>query len=124
MHGAIAANALHVPERLTNRLAERDPDVLGGVMRVDLKIALGRDLKVDARMAGEKIEHVIEKADAGRNRCRAAAIEIDRHLDVGFLGGSAQRSLTHRDQRPGGPRFKPGFYQAVDGGATLAATRG
>ena len=51
MHRPIASNALHLAERLPNRLAERDPDVLGRVVRIDLKIARGRDLEVEARMA-------------------------------------------------------------------------
>ena len=68
MHVGIAGDALHVAERLLHRLAERDADILGGVMMVDMQVALGLDLDVDARMPRQQIEHVVEKADAGRDR--------------------------------------------------------
>jgi hypothetical protein len=42
-------------------------------------------------------EHVGEEADAGRNRRRAGAVEIDRDLDVGFLGGPFHGRLAHDD---------------------------
>ena len=86
MHVGIAGDALHVAERLLHRLAERDADVLGGVVVVDVQVALGLDRDVDARMARQQVEHVVEEADAGRDRRRAGAVEIDRDRDVGFLG--------------------------------------
>ena len=46
-------------------------------------------------MTREQIQHVIEKADPGRDRGGAVAIEIDRNLDVGLLGLSLDRSLAH-----------------------------
>jgi propanediol utilization protein len=46
----IARDALHVAERLLHCLAERDADVLGGVMVVDMQVALGLDRDVDARV--------------------------------------------------------------------------
>ena len=95
MHVGVAGDALHVAERLLHRLAERDADILGGVVMVDMQVALGLHRDVDAGMARQQIEHVVEKADAGRNRRRAGAVEIDRDLDVGFLGGAFDGRLTH-----------------------------
>ena len=86
VHVGIAGDALHVAERLLHRLAERDADILGGVVVVDMQVALGLDRDVDARMARQQVEHVVEKADAGRDRRRAGAVEVDRDLDVGLLG--------------------------------------
>ena len=56
-------------------------------------LALTRD--VDARVARQQVEHVVEEADAGRDRRRAGAVEIDRDLDVGFLGGPLHGRLAH-----------------------------
>ena len=95
MHVGIAGDALHVAERLLDRLAERDADVLGGVVVVDVQVALGLDGQVDAGMARQQVEHVVEEADAGRDRRRAGAVEIDRDLDVGFLGGALDRTFAH-----------------------------
>ena len=95
MHVGVARDALHVAERLLHRLAERDADVLGGVVVVDMQVALGLDREVDARMARQQVEHVVEEADAGRDRRRAGAVEIDLDLDVGLLGLALDRALAH-----------------------------
>ena len=92
----IAGDALHVAERLLHRLAERDADILGGVVVVDVQVALGLDRDVDARVARQQIEHVVEEADAGRDVRDALAVEIDRDLDVGLLGGALDRAPCGR----------------------------
>ena len=61
-------------------------------MMVDVQVALGLDLDVDPRMARQQVEHVVEKADAGRDRRTALAVEIDGDLDVGFLCFFASRT--------------------------------
>ena len=94
MHVGIAGDALHVAERLLHRLAERDADVLGGVVVVDVQVALGLDRDVDARVPRQQIEHVVEEADAGRDVGDALAVEIDRDLDVGLLGGALDRAFA------------------------------
>jgi hypothetical protein len=112
----VTRDASHFAERLFERLAERDADVLGGVVVIDMKIASRGDVQVDARMPGQQIQHVIEKADAGRDRGFAGAVEIDGNFDVGLLGGSTQRGLAH-----GAPfRQVAPFYQGRPGGATAA----
>src|SRR5205814_10535640 len=64
---AIARDARLVPERATKRLAEGQRRVLGGVVLVDLEIALGSQLEREPAVPGESFEHVIEKADPGRD---------------------------------------------------------
>ena len=79
-----------VAERLLHRLAERDADIFGGVVMVDVKIALRLDRNVDARMPGQQIEHVVEEADAGRDAGHARSRRgstVD--LDVGLLWSCA-----------------------------------
>ena len=71
---AVAADALLVAHGLVDRLAQRDAHVLDGVVAVDVQVALGLDVQVDQAMAGDLVEHVIEKTDAGGEagpgRCR------------------------------------------------------
>ena len=66
MHVGVAGDALHVAERLLQRGAERDADVLDRVVLVDVEVALGLDGDVDQAVAGDLLQHVVEEADAGR----------------------------------------------------------
>ena len=73
----------------------RDADILGGVVVIDMQVALRLHRDIHARMPRQEIEHVVEKADAGRDLRRAFAVEIDRHVDIGFLGGAFDRAFAH-----------------------------
>ena len=81
----VAHDAAQVAQSLAQGLSERDADILDGVMLVDMQIAFGCDLDIHQRMARQLVEHVVEKADAGRNLARAGS--LDRELDgnVGFF---------------------------------------
>jgi len=68
-----------VPSACFHRLAERDTDILGGVMVVDVKVAHRLYRHVDARMPGQQVEHMVEKADAGRNVGHARPVEVHRN---------------------------------------------
>ena len=97
MDRGIAGDPGHGAERLLHRLAERYPDILGGVVMVDVKVAVGLDGEVDARMAGQKIEHMVEKADSGGNAGHAGAVEVYRYLDIGFLGLAPDGCRAHEN---------------------------
>jgi len=56
------------------------------VVVIDVKVADRLHRDVDAGMPGQQIEHVVEEADTGRDIGHAGSIEVDRDLDVGFLG--------------------------------------
>ena len=84
-----------VAQRLPQSLAERDAGILDRVMRIDMQVALGRDLDVDQRMAGELLQHMIEKADAGRNLGHPRAVEIDADFEVRLLGLAGEEGVSH-----------------------------
>ena len=119
MDVGITSDALHVAERLFHRLPERDADILGGVVVIDVQVALGLDREVDAGMARQEFEHVVEKADAGRDRRNAGPVEVDRDLDVGLLGAAPDRAFAHGRIFRVEPRA---FYQGSAAFATLATT--
>ena len=100
MDRGIAGDAGHGAERLLHGLPERDPDVLGGVVMVDMEIAVRLHRDVDARMPGQQIEHVVEEADPGRNPGHARAIEVYRNLDVGLLGLALDGRRAHEKPLP------------------------
>ena len=70
-----AIDAALVADRRRDRLAERDADVLDGVVLIDVEIAGGLHLQVEPAVARDQVEHVIEKADAGVILEAALAVE-------------------------------------------------
>ena len=87
-HGGVAeaADAALVAERLAQRLAEHDRGVLDRVVGVDVGVALGLDGQVDQRVPGERGEHVVVEADAGRDVVAAGAVEVDLDEHLGLAG--------------------------------------
>ena len=79
--GAVAPDPGAVAERLVERLAEHDADVLDGVVGAGLEVAVRLDLQAEPAVAGEQVEHVVEEADAGR-RARLSPVEVEREPDL------------------------------------------
>ena len=79
-----AVDAALVADRRRHRLAERNADVFDGVMLIDVEVAGGLHLEIEAAMARDEIQHVIEKADAGAVVVAALAVERQRDLDLRF----------------------------------------
>ena len=75
--GGEAAHAGLVAERGAEHLAQGDADVLDGVVGVDLEVAVGPDGQVEAAVAAELAQHVVEERQPGATprpgRCRRAA---------------------------------------------------
>ena len=65
--GAVDA-ALRSPSACEHRLAERDAEVLDGVVLIDVEIAGRLQRQVEAAVPREQLQHVIEEADAGARR--------------------------------------------------------
>ena len=75
-----SARSRPVTERAVERLADADPDVLDRVVRAGLKIAAGAHVKVEAAVAGEQVEHVVEEADPGLALAGAGPVEPEGDL--------------------------------------------
>jgi hypothetical protein len=90
-----AIDAAPVAERLRDGLAERDPEILHGVMLVDVEVALGIDAEVEHAVARHQFQHVIEKPDAGAHLVGAFAIERDRQRNPGLGGPPIDHRPAH-----------------------------
>ena len=78
---AVAADPGAVAERLVERLAEHDADVLHRVVGAGLEVAARLDLQAEPAVAGEQVEHVVEEADAGLG-ARLSPVEVEREPDL------------------------------------------
>ena len=75
---AEAGDPAPLAERLVERLPEAEPDVLDEVVRVAVDVAGRLQREVEACVLGERLEHVVEHPDAGRDLVRAGAVELER----------------------------------------------
>ncbi len=102
LHVAIADDAGLVPQRLGDGLTKHDAGIFGGVVEIDVKIALRPQHDVDQTMAGQLLQHMVKKTDAGLNVIGAGAVEIDGRRDLGFLGLAGDRRLAFQRSSPVG----------------------
>ena len=63
---AITAHAALIANRLGKSLAERNPDIFNGVMRINLEITMGHDIEINQAVAHNLIQHMVQKRDASR----------------------------------------------------------
>src|SRR5579863_102579 len=91
-----AVDPLLRTERQAQRLAEHDAGVLNRVMLIDVEVAARLEFQVKPAVPREKLKHVVEKADAGRDRVPSAAVERQPRANVG---------LCRLPMQPSGARF-------------------
>ena len=90
-----AIDAFAIAERLGEQLSEHDARVLHGVVLIDVEIAIGVELQVEAAVLGEELEHVIEEADSGGDFVAAAAFEFERAADARLFGVALNGGGSH-----------------------------
>ncbi len=74
------------PSACFHRFAERDADVLDGVVLINVEIAARGEFQIEAAVARNLFEHVIEETNAGRDLRLAAAVEIQfQPMSVSFV---------------------------------------
>ncbi len=99
-HDAIAPDAALVAQRLVQRLAQHDADILDRVMVVDVQVALGMHRQVENRVARQLVQHVIEEPDARAVLVLPGAVEVERHRHLGLGRLPRLCRLAHRKSCP------------------------
>src|SRR5690554_1831968 len=94
---AIALDAAFVANGLIKSLTQSDTEILDGMVIIDMGVAYRFDVEVDQPMAGNLIQHVVEKGYTGFTVEPPLAIEIDRNRNLGLLNvtGDGGDSLGH-----------------------------
>ncbi len=86
-----------IAQRLLHRLADDDGGVLGGVMEIDMQVAIGTYLQIDHRMAREAFQHMVQEADAGLDVGLARPIQVEGDGDLGLAGLSFNGRGAHEN---------------------------
>ena len=87
----ITADPALVAQRLVNRLAQGNANILDRVMGVDVQIALCFDVQIDQTVTSDLVEHVVEKRQSGGKLGITRAVEIDPNLNPGFQSVALDR---------------------------------
>ena len=66
-----------------------DRDIFGGVVGVDVKVTGRLYRQIEPRVAGQAVQHVVKKPDAGRNVGVAGPVDVQRNRDGGLAGLAA-----------------------------------
>jgi hypothetical protein len=59
------------------------------VVTVDVQVANGFDVQVNQPVAGDLVQHVVKKADAGAQIRHACTVQVNAGGDLGFGGVAA-----------------------------------
>src|SRR6266478_505947 len=71
-----------------DRFPQREGAIFSRVVIVHLQVALAGERQVEARVAAERIEEMVEEADAGLHGGLPGAVEIERYANRCFASGS------------------------------------
>lgn len=83
-----------IAQGLCESLAERNADILDGVMSVHMQVTMATHFDVESAMLGERREHVIEEPDPAIEFGATAAIEIDEDGNIGLTGLAVKAGLS------------------------------
>ena len=79
-----------VADRLGKGLAEHDPDILDGMVVIDMQVAGRLHLQVDQRVAGERRQHMVEETDARGDLGLPRAVEVEVNLNICFTRNASE----------------------------------
>ena len=82
-----AEDSTFVSEGCREGFAESDAGVFDGVVLVHVEVAFDLEGEVEAAVAGEELQHVIEEADAGGDGVASLPVDEEGKGDVGLGGG-------------------------------------
>src|SRR5690606_19927997 len=69
--------------------------VFDGVVVVDVGVAITVDVQVDQAVAGDLVQHVVQKRHAGIDGLAAGAVDVDGNADARLVGVAGNVGSTH-----------------------------
>jgi hypothetical protein len=81
---ACAVDASFVAQRLPHGLTQDKARVFDRVVLIDIQIAPRPQVQIEATVASEEFQHVIEKTNAGGDRIAAPTVETQTGTNIGL----------------------------------------
>ena len=88
------AHPLLRPERLLQRVADDDADILDRVMVIDLCISLGLNREIEEPVLRQEGQHVVQEGERGLDLAPAGSIQRQVNLHRRFGGGPFDGGLA------------------------------
>ena len=92
---AVAADSPLVAQGIGKGNAQRNADVLHGVVIVHLSVALAGDDQIEPSVFCEEGQHMIQKAAAGFDLGNAGSVQIQSQKNIRFGGGPLDVGSSH-----------------------------
>jgi hypothetical protein len=98
---AHAGDTAPVSQRLLQSASQNNTHILNRMVFINVQVAHGLNGQVKASMAGQSVQHVVKKTDAGLDFGLASAVKVEGQGYIGFIGLAANRclSLGHHSTR-------------------------
>ena len=77
-------------DRIGQRLAEHDADILDRMVCIDMQIALGLHIEVEQPMPGECRQHMVEESYPGVDVGFTRTVEVEADENIGLGGFTAE----------------------------------
>jgi hypothetical protein len=97
---AKATDACKVAQSAFEGLAHDDASVFNRVVHIDMQIALGLNGQINQRMLGKAFQHMVKKANAGRNLGNACPIQIHGDRDLRLFRIALNGGRSHDEIFP------------------------
>ena len=81
----VARDTSPLAQRLVERLAKHEANVLHRVVVVHVQISHGLHRQIHERVLLQELQHVVEESDAGVYLARAGTVQVQRELDLRLL---------------------------------------
>jgi hypothetical protein len=101
---AKAVDPATITQGLRERLANGNPNVLIGVMVINMCVATCLDLQVDQAMAADLMKHVIKERHTCTGLTAAAAVKLELNADIGLACNAVNLPSAHAFWRRSTPR--------------------
>src|SRR3984885_8910081 len=90
-----AQDAAAIAQSTVEYFAQGDPNILHGVVLIDIQVARGCQFQIESAMARKEFKHMVKKTDSSGNFILPTTLNRERNPNLGFRGLAVQLSFPH-----------------------------
>src|ERR1700735_2912528 len=90
-----AQDAAAIAQSTVEYFAQSNPNILHGVVLIDIKVACGCQFQIESAMPGKEFKHMVKKADSRGHFILSTTFNGERNPNLGFRGLAVEFSFPH-----------------------------